>query len=111
MIFVVVASFESDGSFFVVFGGASGDPDGGFMMRSLSGSEGAFVMRSSSAGAGEQSRFCGSGFGGAVPAEDAVDSRLGVGVWLGQGEEDELSARGPRGMGAEVGITVGFTMR
>jgi hypothetical protein len=48
---------------------------------------------------------------GSGATEDAVDSRLGVDVWLGQGEEDELSARGPRGMGGEVGITVGFTMR
>lgn len=50
-------------------------------------------------------------------AADSMDMRLsrgcGVGVWLGHDGVDDvkLSARGPRGMGEAVGLTVGFTMR
>lgn len=71
--------------------------------------EGALVTRVSRAGAGD-------GFGSWATVDEMIvclSRGCGVGVSLNHGEIDDvvLSARGLRGMGEAVGLTVGFTIR
>lgn len=105
---------EADGGFWAAEAAVMGLTRGSITRTETSGVascgfEGAFVTRVSRAGACD-------GFGSCTTADETgtgLSRGCGVGVSLDHGEVDDmtLSARGSRGIGSAVGITVGFTMR